>query len=63
MVLERPHSFQNPPGKPVIQTEVFRGFTQSLQKNTEKILRVGHNNFIRNPFQFIDDPKIRRYLV
>jgi hypothetical protein len=36
-----------------ILTEVFRGFTQFLQKNAETVSRLVHGRFLQNPFQFI----------
>jgi hypothetical protein len=40
-------------GIPAILTEVFRGFTQSLQENAETVSLLAHGLFLPNPFQFV----------
>jgi hypothetical protein len=37
--------------KPAILIEAFRGFSQALQANST--LKLGHDGFLPNPFQFI----------
>jgi hypothetical protein len=40
-------------GIPVILTEALRGFPQSLQVKVGIVLRLGHDRYLPNPFQFI----------
>jgi hypothetical protein len=50
--------------RPAIQTEIFRGFRQSLQANAgDSALKLGHNRFLPNPSQFTSHPSIRPYIV
>jgi hypothetical protein len=34
-------------------TEGFRGFPRLIQANSGSVLNLGHDRFLRNPFQFI----------
>jgi hypothetical protein len=47
-------------GTPVILTEVFRGFSQSLQVNVRILPLLSHNRHLPNPFQFIFYPNTLR---
>jgi hypothetical protein len=50
-------------GISAILTGGFRGFPRALQGNTGILFRLGHNRFHPNPFQFISNRLIRRYVV
>jgi hypothetical protein len=36
---------------------------QCLQANARLVPRVGHNRFLQNPFQFISQSTVRRYVA
>jgi hypothetical protein len=33
--------------------EILHGFPQSLQENSERVPRLGYDQFLPNPFQFV----------
>jgi hypothetical protein len=47
LVIQR-HSVRVSAEKPVIMTEVFRGFPVSLRANTSRVPRSGHDLFLTN---------------
>jgi hypothetical protein len=47
-------------GTPAIVTQVFSGFTQSPQDDAEIVAPLGHDHFLRNPFQpSLNHPTVR----
>jgi hypothetical protein len=46
-----------------ILSEVFHAFPQFFQANVVMIPQLGHDCFLPNPFQFINHPTIRLFLV
>jgi hypothetical protein len=45
--------FESLPEQEVMVIEDFRGFPRSLKANVGIILRLNHDHFFPNPFQFI----------
>jgi hypothetical protein len=51
-------------GLPIILIEVICGFSQFLQRNVRKYLKLRHDHFLPQPVQFfIYDTIIRRYIL